>query len=91
MAQFTFGKLITQGGIDSGDIRRQDFPFVANRFIASRIGGTVMTPLPFIHNLTLRFEYSYVFDGRNVGQSNTFAIGLLRTQYLGKHGLKKTP
>lgn len=80
MAQFTFSKLITQGGPDVGDIRRQDAPFIANRFISTRIGGSVMYPLPWVRNFDLWLEYSHVIDGRNVGQSNTFTIGLFRTQ-----------
>jgi hypothetical protein len=79
MLQFTYSKLITQGGNDVGDIRRQDFPFVANRFIAARIGGVGMYPVPFVPGLVFRFEYSHVIDGRNVGQSNTFTTGLLQT------------
>ncbi len=81
MAQFTFSELITQGGADSGDIRRQDMPFLSNRFIASRVGGMVMHPLPTrkLKSLRLRLEYSYVVSGRNVGQSSTVALGLFET------------
>lgn len=86
MARFDFNKLITQGGIDSGDIRRQDAPFPANRFIAARIGGTVMYPAPFVRGVDFRFEYSHVIDGRNVGQSNTFTVGIFKTLHF-----KKTP
>jgi hypothetical protein len=84
MFQFTFSKLITQGGPDVGDIRRQDLPFVSNRMIASRVGGALMYPLPRVPGLTLRFEGSYVIDGRNVGQSTTITVGLLKTQSLRK-------
>jgi hypothetical protein len=80
MAQFTFSKLITQGGADVGDIRRQDLPFVANRFISSRIGTVVQVPIPKFSRFAFRFEYSYVIAGRNVGQSSTFTTGLMRTQ-----------
>lgn len=80
MGQFTFTKLITQGGADVGDIRRQDAPFVANRFISSRIGTVLQAPIPKFSKFAARFEYSYVIDGRNVGQSSTFTVGLLRTQ-----------
>ena len=81
MAQFTFSKMITQGGADVGDIRRQDIPFPSNRFIASRAGGMLMYPLPIrrLRNTTLRLEYSRVIAGRNVGESNTFTLGLLET------------
>jgi hypothetical protein len=79
MAQFTFKKMITQGGADVGDIRRQDMPFPANRFIASRAGGMVMCPLPvhMLRNTSVRLEYSRVIDGRNVGESNAFTVGLM--------------
>jgi hypothetical protein len=76
MAQFTFSKQITQGG---GDIRRQDMPFISNRIIFSKVGFLAMYPLPFLKSLTFRFEYSYVIDGRNVGQASTFTTGLLQT------------
>ena len=79
MAKFNFDKLLTQGGDTSGDIRRQDAPFVANRFIASRIGGTLMYPVPFVKGIDFRFEYSHVIDGRNVGQADTYTIGLFKT------------
>lgn len=81
MAQLSFKKMITQGGADVGDIRRQDIPFPSNRFIASRAGGMVMCPLPFrkLRKTSVRLEYSRVIDGRNVGESNTFTVGLLET------------
>jgi hypothetical protein len=85
MTQFNFEKLITQGGADSGDIRRQDMPFVANRVISTRIGGMFMHPVPWVPGLTFRVEYSYVIDGRNVGQSSTITTGLLETVHLGRH------
>jgi hypothetical protein len=81
MAQFTFSKLITQGGPTSGDIRRQDIPFISNRVISSSIGGAVMYPLPIskLRNTSVRLEYGHVVEGQNVGQSNTITIGLLQT------------
>lgn len=82
MTQFTFTRLVTQGGITSGDVRRQDMPFVSNRFISSRVGGLAQIPIPWVRTLAARVEYSYVIDGRNVGQSSTFSIGLMKTQSL---------
>ena len=84
MAQFTYGKIITQGGETSGDIRRQDQPFVSNRIVADRVGGMVMVPLPWLQ-LTARVEYSYVIAGRNLGQSNTITTGLLKNIQFGHH------
>lgn len=86
MIQFTFSRLITQGSADSGDIRRQDLPFVSNRMIASRAGGAVMYPVPRVPGLAFRFEYGRVIDGRNVGQASTVTVGLLKTQSLKKRG-----
>jgi hypothetical protein len=87
MAEVTFSKMITQGGANVGDIRRQDMPFISNRFISSRIGGMVMHPLPIrkLKSLSLRAEYSYVIAGRNVGQSSTVALGLFETLSLRRH------
>ncbi len=66
----------TRGG---GDIRRQDMPFVSNRVNFSKAGVTLTYPLPHIHDLQYWFIYSNTFDGRNVGQSNTYTTGLLYT------------
>jgi hypothetical protein len=78
MAPFTFTQQRTQGG---GDIRRQDMPFVSNRMNFSRIGGMVMYELPFLRprSLAPMFSFNYILDGRNVGQSKTFSIGLMYT------------
>jgi len=78
MFQAMFTKQITQGG---GDIRRQDAPFVSNRFLYSRIGAMVMYPIPIqrLRSLSLRFDVGHVIDGRNVGQSTTLTFGLLET------------
>ena len=66
----------TRGG---GDIRRQDTPFVSNRVNFSKAGATLTYPLPRVRDLGFWFIYSNTFDGRNVGQSNTFTTGLLYT------------
>jgi hypothetical protein len=74
MTSVSFSQQRTQGG---GDIRRQDMPFVSNRMNFSRVSGMVMTPLPKLRNLNVHFAYGYTVDGRNVGQSSTFTVGLL--------------
>ncbi len=38
-----------------------------------------MYPIPKLHNLTVQFAYNYVVDGRNVGQSTTYTVGVLYT------------
>ncbi len=66
----------TRGG---GDIRPQDLPFVSNRMNFSKAGVSAVVPvrLPLLHGLQYWFNYSNTFDGRNVGQSNTFTSGLM--------------
>jgi len=39
----------------------------------------VMYPVPFVKGVDARFEYSHVTDGRNVGQSDMFTVGLFKT------------
>lgn len=78
MTQFTFARQTMQGG---GDIRRQDMPFVSNRFNYSTIGGFAMYALPFLEprSLAFKFQFDYTIDGRNVGQAKTFSTGLFYT------------
>jgi hypothetical protein len=78
MVQGTFTKQITEGG---GDIRRQDAPFVSNRFIFSKVGAMMMHPVPIpkLRSLSFRVELSHIIDGRNVGQSTAVTVGLLET------------
>ena len=64
----------TQGG---GDIRRQDMPFVSNRMNFSRVSGWAKVPLPKHDALSIVAGYSYVLDGRNVGQSSTITAGVM--------------
>lgn len=81
LAYFSFAQQRTQGG---GDIRRQDAPFVSNRVNFSKVGTTVMCPIPKLRNLAILFSYGRIVDGRNVGQSNTYSTGLMYTLHL--HG-----
>jgi len=74
MAEFLFSQQRTLGG---GDIRRQDIPFVSNRMNFSKVGGAVMTPLPKLRDLVLRFDYAHTINGRNVGQATSFTAGVL--------------
>lgn len=70
----SFAEQRTQGG---GDIRRQDMPFVSNRMNFSRVGGWAKIPLPKHQALALVAGYSYVVQGRNVGQSSTITAGFM--------------
>jgi len=72
----SFTQQQTRGG---GDIRPQDAPFVSNRVNFSKVGATLTVPLPRVHDLQYWFIYGHIFDGRNVGQANTFTSGLLYT------------
>ncbi len=71
-----FAQQQTRGG---GDIRRQDMPFISNRMNYSRVGGEVQYPLPRLRDLQHWISYQNVFEGRNVGQSNTVTTGLMYT------------
>ncbi len=71
-----FSQQQTRGG---GDIRQQDVPFVSNRTNYSKINATLTYPLPRVRDLQYWFLYSNTFDGRNVGQANTFTTGFLYT------------
>lgn len=70
----SFSQQRTQGG---GDIRRQDMPFVSNRMNFSRVGAWAKVPLPRQNWLSIVGGYSYILDGRNVGQSSTITAGLM--------------
>ena len=76
MIPVTFTQQRVQGG---GDIRRQDMPFVSNRMNYSRIGGLVMYRIPFwkFRGLAPLFSFNYILDGRNVGQSTIYSVGLM--------------
>lgn len=69
----SFSQQRVQGG---GDIRRQDMPFVSNRMNYSRAGVYAKVPLPKYEPVSIVAAYSYILDGRNVGQSSTFTIGM---------------
>ena len=70
----SFSEQRTQGG---GDIRRQDMPFVSNRMNFSRVGGWAKVPLPKHDALSIVAGYSYVVQGRNVGQSSMITAGVM--------------
>jgi hypothetical protein len=74
MAQAFFSQQRTRGG---GDIRRQDMPFVSNRMNYSRVGASLMYPLPKLQSFRVQAAYAYTPDGRNVGQATSFTAGLM--------------
>jgi hypothetical protein len=71
-----FSQQQTRGG---GDIRPQDSPFVSNRMNSSKAGVTVVIPLHQARNLQYWLMYMNPFDGRNLGQANTWTAGLMYT------------
>jgi hypothetical protein len=73
---FAFSQQRTLGG---GDILRQDMPFPSNRMNFIKLGGMAMYPVPKPNALAFQFSYAYTATGRNVGQANSIAIGLLYT------------
>ena len=80
----SFAKQQTRGG---GDIRRQDAPFVSNRMNFSKGGTSAVVPIPFVKNLQGWFMYTNTFDGRNVGQSNTFTTGVMYMVHFSRKGI----
>ena len=66
----------TRGG---GDIRPQDIGFVSNRVNYKKIGATLTYPLPRVRAMQFWMIYNNTFEGRNVGQANTFTTGFLYT------------
>jgi hypothetical protein len=81
MIPVTFSRQTVRGG---GDIRRQDMPFVSNRMNFSRLGIMAMYTLPKLRTLAVQGAFSYVIDGRNVGQASTITAGLLYTFSFGR-------
>ena len=67
IAEAIFDQFTTQGGFD---IRKNDMPFPSNRMNAKRVGANVKyTFHKKLSGLSAIANGSYVFDGRNVGQS----------------------
>jgi hypothetical protein len=68
--------LVQQRTLGGGDIRRQDMPFVSNRFDFTRLDAAAMYALRVPKDVALRIGFSRVLNGRNVGQSTTLSSGL---------------
>ena len=78
------GSFMQQRTLGGGDIRRQDAPFISNHINFSKVGATVMYPVPGLHDLAFQFVFGYIVDGRNVGQSTSYSTALLYTMHF--HG-----
>jgi hypothetical protein len=76
LAEGNFSEQRTQGG---GDIRRQDVPFISNHINYTKVGMRIMYEIPKVRTMTLQFAFSYIADGRNIGQSETYTTGLMYT------------
>ena len=68
--------LVQQRTLGGGDIRRQDMPFVANRMNFTRAEGALIYAPNVPMDISVRIGAAHVLNGRNVGQSTTFATGL---------------
>ena len=76
----------TQGG---GEIRRQDAPFISNHVNFSKVGATVIYPVPKLHDLAVQFVFGHIGDGRNAGQSTSYSTGLLYTVHFPARPIKR--
>jgi len=76
MVPLSYTQQTTQGG---GDIRRQDMPFVSDKFDYSKLDAFVMYTLRKPADLAFRVQVTRVLTGRNVGQSTAVGAGILYT------------
>lgn len=68
-------KNVTLGGFD---IRRQDMPFPSNDMDATRLGLTATYRVPFLADLQVIATAMQTIDGRNMGKSLTWSVGLTK-------------
>ena len=80
------GEFIQQQTRGGGDIRRQDMPFISNRVNLSRYGARAQVPIPHLHNLQAWFAFDKTYDGRNVGESDTFTSAVMYSVPLRRFG-----
>jgi len=74
-AELIAEKNSTLGGFD---IRRQDMPFLSNDMDATRVGITASYRLPFLADLQVIGTAMQTIDGRNVGKSLTWSVGVTK-------------
>lgn len=74
-AELLAEKNATLGGFD---IRRQDMPFVSNDMDATRIGFTASYRIPFLADLQVIGTAMQTIEGRNMGKSLTWSVGLTK-------------
>jgi hypothetical protein len=67
--------LVQQRTLGGGDIRRQDMPFVSNRMDFTRVQAHVMYTMPSLP-LILNSGAMTTLEGRNVGQSTMYTVGV---------------
>jgi len=73
----------TLGGFD---IRRNDNPFPSNRMNWTSLGMNIKYEFTKpLNGITIYGGGNYVLDGRNVGQSKTFDLGLFYAFYIHSH------
>lgn len=74
IAEFVFDNWVTQSG--GFDITSNNMPFPSNTMNATRLGVNTKYTLKKLPALSAVAGCSFVTDGRNVGQSNTFYGGI---------------
>ncbi|MBU6340279.1 MAG: hypothetical protein KGS48_02185 [Bacteroidetes bacterium] len=74
-AEFLAQHDATLGGFD---IRRQDMPFLSNNMDATRVGVTAFYRFPFLDDLQLLGTAMQVVQGRNVGKSFSWSLGVTK-------------
>ena len=65
-----------QQALKGSDIRRNDMPFPSNAMSQTRAGAQVIYRLPFLEPVSVQASAAYTFEGRNVGQTCEFVVGV---------------
>jgi hypothetical protein len=69
--------------LGGSDIRRNDMPFVANQMDATRLGVIGHYRIKPLADLQVIGAWQYTVAGRNVGQAQTFTLGLMKAYQFG--------
>lgn len=74
IAEANFNRHFT---LDGFDITPNNMPFPSNKVVINQIGFYTKYNLNYIKNLSLTAAFNYVVNGRNVGQSKNYGLGVL--------------
>jgi hypothetical protein len=69
--------------LGGNDIRRNDMPFVANQMDATRLGLVGHYRIKALADLQVIGAWQHTVAGRNVGQSQTFTLGIMKAYQFG--------